>query len=407
MNAPATAGVTLSAIAGRLADAGLLISAPQAADLRVSGAADDSRRVAGGDLFCAWTGTSSDAHAYVRVAERAGAVAALVERNVTDSELPQILVRDGRRAAALAALVIYGEPQTRLTLVGVTGTNGKTTTVGLLRHLLSERGKAASIGTLGVIQPDGSVLPGSESLTTPGPVDLARVLAHLVAQGVEAVAMETSSHALHQGRVAGLRFDAGVFTNLTRDHIDYHGTDEAYFEAKASLIGLLKGIGVAVLNADDAAWRRLGARAPRTVWFRVDGESVIAADEVRAVDVEYSAAGARFLLVAGTGQAPVSLPLLGAFNVQNALGAAAACIALGFDVETVATRLASAPQVPGRLERIATEPCVVIADYAHTPDALERVLATLRAGDSAAWSPPRTPSTSCFSPAKVTRRIRS
>ena len=120
------------------------------------------------------------------------------------------------------------------------------------------------------------------------------------------------------------------------------------------------------------------ARAPRTVWFRVDGESVIAADEVRAVDVEYSAAGARFLLVAGTGQAPVSLPLLGAFNVQNALGAAAACIALGFDVETVATRLASAPQVPGRLERIATEPCVVIADYAHTPDALERVLATLR-----------------------------
>ena len=378
MNAPAATGLTLSAVAARLRDAGLLIDAPADASPVVTGAADDSRRIARGDLYCAWAGTTADAHTYVTAAERAGAVAALVERAVPESALPQVVVRDGRRAAAIAALGIYGDPQARLAMVGVTGTNGKTTTVGLLRHLLSERYRAASIGTLGVIRADGSVLPGSEALTTPGPVDLARVLAGLVADGVQAVAMETSSHALHQGRVAGLRFDAGVFTNLTRDHIDYHGTDEAYFEAKASLIELLKSNGAAVLNAEDAAWRRLGARAPRTVWFRVDGESVVAADEVRAIDVEYSAAGARFVLVAGAKQAPAALPLLGAFNVQNALGAAAACIALGFDVEKVAARLESAPQVPGRLERIATRPCVVIADYAHTPDALERVLATLR-----------------------------
>jgi UDP-N-acetylmuramoyl-L-alanyl-D-glutamate--2,6-diaminopimelate ligase len=369
--------IALGDIVVRLTAAGLLKEAPMA-EAFVRGVSDDSRSVKGGDLFCAWSGTSADAHEFVPSAEQQGAVAAIVERRVPDVKMPQVVVRDGRRAAAIAALCVFGNPQDALTLVGVTGTNGKTTTVGLLRHLLSERGPAASIGTLGAIGADNVVIPGTESLTTPGPVELARVLRGFVDAGVQSVAMETSSHALDQGRVAGLRFDVAVFTNLTRDHIDYHGSEEAYFAAKARLLDLLRTGGVAVLNADDAAWRRLGGRAPRTVWFRVDGASVVAADEVRALDVTYSAEGARFVLAAGTERAAVRLPLLGAYNVQNALGAAAACIALGMDVKSVAANLMNAPQVPGRLERIADTPCPVLADYAHTPDALERVLATLR-----------------------------
>ena len=368
----------LSQLVERLRGAELLVEGP-AADTRVGGITDDSRRVHAGDLFCAWAGTANDSHRFVTTAEAAGATAALVERRVAESGVLQVVVKDGRRAAAIAALALHGDPQDALLLVGVTGTNGKTTTVGLLRHLLELRGPAASIGTIGVVQPDGSTLEGSESLTTPGPVDLARVLRTLADEGARSVAMEVSSHALHQGRVAALRYDAAVFTNLTRDHLDYHGSEESYFEAKAMLLDLLKSDGVAVLNADEPAWRRLAGRAPRTVWFATDAKAARAEEEaVVAEDLRLGADGARFTLVAGGVREAVKLPLLGAFNVQNALAAAAACIALGLQPTEVAARLAAAPQVPGRLERIAERPCPVLRDYAHTPDALERVLSTLR-----------------------------
>lgn len=366
-------GIGLGEIVRRLKADGRLVSAPGVEPV-ITGIADDSRRVRAGDLYCAWAGTAIDGHSFVQAAESAGAVAALVERPVPESSLPQVVVRDGRRAAALAAAAFYGDPAASLHLVGVTGTNGKTTTTWLLRHLLGARWPAASIGTLGVILEDGSSLPGGETLTTPGPVDLARVLRELVDRGVGAVAMEVSSHALDQGRVHALRFDAAVFTNLTRDHLDYHGTEEAYVAAKRTLVGLLRGGGAALINADDPAWAGLEASAPRALRYAIERGDA----EVRAERLELGPCGARFRLVAPGGAADVSLPLIGGFNVYNALGAAAAALALGFEVEDVAARLGTAPQVPGRLEKVADVPCPVLRDYAHTPDALERVLTALR-----------------------------
>ncbi len=364
---------SLGEVVARLERDGVLVSRP-AAEPRISGIADDSRRVRAGDLFCAWAGTVVDGHRFLPAAESAGAVAALVERPAAGSAVPQVVVRDGRRAAALAAAVVYGEPAASLHLAGVTGTNGKTTTVWLLRHVLSARWRTAGIGTLGVILEDGSPLEGSEPLTTPGPVDLARVLRALVDQGTDAVAMEVSSHALDQGRVHALRFDAAVFTNLTRDHLDYHGTEAAYLDAKRSLIGMLKPDGAAVLNADDPAWSGLEAAAPRALRYTL-GSAVA---EVRAEELELGAFGARFRLVTPAGAAAVELPLLGGFNVHNALGAAGAGLALGLGPEEVAGRLRTVPQVPGRLEKIADRPCAVLRDYAHSPDALERALSALR-----------------------------
>jgi UDP-N-acetylmuramoyl-L-alanyl-D-glutamate--2,6-diaminopimelate ligase len=362
----------LSELAERLREADLLAAEP-GGDVELTGIADDSRRVRQGDLFCAWTGTLSDAHAYVADAQRSGAAAALVERTVADATLPQLTVRDGRRAAALAASVFFGHPERGLKLAGVTGTNGKTTTVWVLRHMLSQREPSASLGTLGTVLGDGSVLPGSQALTTPGPVELARTLRVLVDGGVSALAMEVSSHALDQGRVHSLRFDTAVFTNFSREHLDYHGTLETYLGVKRSFVKLLREDGTAVVNADDTAWVGLGEQAPRSLSF-----GITAPADVTARGITLGADGARFELCTPAGSAPATLPLLGDFNIQNALAATATCLALGFEVEAAVAALATVPQVPGRLERIADEPCPVLRDYAHTPDALGRVLETLR-----------------------------
>ncbi|HEY8469340.1 MAG TPA: UDP-N-acetylmuramoyl-L-alanyl-D-glutamate--2,6-diaminopimelate ligase [Longimicrobiales bacterium] len=371
----ASAGVRafrLSDVVARLDAKGLLVAAP-GVDVELTGIVDDSRQVHAGDLFCAWVGTSADAHHYLPAVEAAGAAAALVEREIPGVRLPLVVVRDGRRAAAEAAMVAFRDPAASLLLAGVTGTNGKTTTVWLLRHVLAGSRTSASLGTLGVIGADGAPVPGTESLTTPGPVRLARTLRGLVDAGVRAVAMEVSSHALDQGRVSGLRFDAAVFTNLSRDHLDYHATVEAYRDAKLSLAGLLREGGVAVYNADDPAWAALPARVSRALSFSVSGTA-----DVHVANLEIGSQGARFDLVASGQHVPVVLPLLGAFNVQNALGAAGAALALGIPLEEVAERLGTVPQVPGRLERITDTPCPVLRDYAHTPDALERVLGALR-----------------------------
>jgi UDP-N-acetylmuramoyl-L-alanyl-D-glutamate--2,6-diaminopimelate ligase len=350
-----------------------LLLRADATDGVITGITDDSRRVAAGDLFCAWSGTSSDAHAYAAAAARAGAAALLVERPVDGVAVPQLVVRHGRRAAALAASHYYGRPEESMRFAGVTGTNGKTTSVWVLRHMLSQSAPTASLGTLGAILDDGSLLPGSDALTTPGPIDLARTLRLLVDRGVRNVAMEVSSHALDQGRVHALRFDVAIFTNLSRDHLDYHGTLETYLGAKRSLVRLLRADGCAVINAADPAWSGLTREAPRALTFAVGANA-----DVVALDVALQANGADFELRAPQGSTPAHVPLPGAFNVENALGAAAACLALGYTLHDTVAALATVPQVPGRLERIADRPCPVLRDYAHTPDALERVLQTLR-----------------------------
>ena len=339
----------------------------------ITGVSADTRRLTPGTLFCAVRGAAADGHAFLAAARARGAAAALVEAPQPVA-IPQIVVRDGRRAAAVAAETWYGRPAAQLRLVGVTGTNGKTTSVTLARHVLGGLWPMGSIGTLGAFDPAGAPVESQAgNLTTPGPIDLQATLAALVARGAKGAAMEVSSHSLDQGRVDGLVFQAAIFTNLTRDHLDYHGTFEAYFAAKARLVGYLAPPpdGLAVVNADDPAWAKLPV-APRRITFGMDG------GEVTAADVTVDARGARFMLVTPAGRHAVALPLLGRFNIANALGVAACAVGLGVPPAEVAERLSSAPQVPGRMERIATDPCTVLRDYAHTPDALERALETTR-----------------------------
>ncbi len=360
-------------IAQALDDAGLLAQRRGTLPERISSITDDSRAAARGGAFVAVRGTQRDGHAFLGAVEQAGASLAIIE-DASATAMPSLVVHDGRRAAAVAAAAFYGEPAAHLRLIAVTGTNGKTTTVSLLRHLLNApNAPSASLGTLGVlVGSEGEPLPGGGGLTTPGPIELQRLLRALVDAGVKSVAMEASSHALDQGRVEGLRFAAAVYTNLTRDHLDYHHTFEAYYWAKAMLVGYLKPDGVLVTNADDAAWSEL-PEAPHRLTFGIRAETA----DVRAESVTFHPRGSRWSLVHGETRANVELPLIGDFNVANALGAAAAAIGLGLDVHTVASRLRSLPQVPGRLEILSEHP-TVLRDYSHTPDALERALLALR-----------------------------
>jgi UDP-N-acetylmuramoyl-L-alanyl-D-glutamate--2,6-diaminopimelate ligase len=337
-----------------------------------SGVGMDSRTIRPGMLYIAVRGAQADGHRYVADAVRRGAAAVVVE-SAQQSGVPEILVRDGRRAALALGQAWYGRPSRRLTLIGITGTNGKTTTTGLIRHLFNAAGGTGSIGTLGAFDGRGEAVPSTAgSLTTPGAIDLQATLADLLARGTTHVVMEASSHSLDQGRLDGLAFAAGVFTNLTRDHLDYHETMEAYLAAKLKLIGLLNLGGIEVINLDDEAWRIMPPRAPRVTF------GLHPAADVRATGVVLDAAGSRFQLEGGFGRTEASLPLLGDFNVSNALAAAACALGLGQPLEEVMARLAVSPQVPGRMERISDVPCIVLRDYAHTPDALERALATLR-----------------------------
>ena len=351
--------------------ADLLVAAPDAGP-PLSGLSADSRAVAPGSAYIAVRGSQADGHRFVPDAVRRGAAALVVEAPAA-SGIPEIVVRDGRRAALALGAAWFGHPARKLSLIGVTGTNGKTTTTGLIRHLLNAGWTAGSIGTLGAFDGRGDVVHSTAgTLTTPGPIDLQATLATLVERGVERVAMEASSHSLDQGRLDGLRFAAGVFTNLTRDHLDYHGSMESYLAAKLKLGGMLTGTGVEVVNLDDTAWAVLPS-STRRITFGLHPSA-----DVRAAGLALDAAGARFRLEGCFGTAEVAFPLLGDFNVANALAAAACALGLGIPLADVARRLSSSPQVPGRMELLSEAPCVVLRDYAHTPDALQRALATLR-----------------------------
>ena len=365
--------VALDRVIHALDAAGQLVARHGTLPATVTAIADDTRRLQPGALFAAVRGTQSDGHAFLAAAAERGATIALVE-DPSSTTLPRLVVRDGRRAAAVAAVAFYAEPAGALHLIAVTGTNGKTTTVGILRHLFDEpASRAASIGTLGVlVGSEGAPLAGGGGLTTPGPVELQRVLRALVDGGVRTVAMEVSSHALEQRRVEGVRFAAAVFTNFTRDHLDYHGTMDSYFDAKARLVESLADDGVAVVNADDPAWDRLPP-VPRRVTFGVTAPTA----DVGARDVRYGARGSVWRVVAGGESAAVALPLVGDFNVANALAAIATAVALGQRLAVAAARVTTTPQVPGRLEVLHERP-TVLRDYAHTPDALERALAAVR-----------------------------
>ncbi|UCF21239.1 MAG: UDP-N-acetylmuramoyl-L-alanyl-D-glutamate--2,6-diaminopimelate ligase [Gemmatimonadota bacterium] len=361
--------IPLTAILARLRAARLLESSYPEGEILVEGISDDSRQVQVGELYCAIKGYVHDGHSYLRDVAAAGAAAALVEEPEVGLELPQVRVRDSRRAAAIAAQVVYGEPAAGMKLVGVTGTNGKTTTVHLARHVLSGLQPTGSLGTLGVVDAGGSAL--DLGLTTPGPVEFARRLAELKRGGTRYVVAEISSHALTQGRVDGAAFAAGVFTNLSRDHLDYHSDFHEYRAAKLRLAELVAPGGVLVLNADEPAWSALRDHQG-SVTFGLQ-----AAANYRADGLVLSPAGSTWTLVAPDGEVNVDLPLLGEFNVSNALAAAALAGALGMAVPKIGERLATVPAVPGRLERLGENP-LILRDYAHTPDALGKALTALR-----------------------------
>ncbi|MDR0787958.1 MAG: UDP-N-acetylmuramoyl-L-alanyl-D-glutamate--2,6-diaminopimelate ligase [Gemmatimonadota bacterium] len=370
--------VPLLRIAGRLRQEGLLVreiaGSAGIRDVSVHAITSDSRTVPAGSLFCAVRGAVVDGHSYLPAVAEAGAAAALVEKPVEGISIPQIVVTKSRAAVAFAAAEFFSDPWKEMTLVGVTGTNGKTTTASILRHLLGTKGPAASIGTLGLIGADGQLVPGSEGLTTPGPIQFARELRGLADEGVRSVAMEVSSHALEQGRVAAAVFSAAIFTNLTRDHLDYHGDLESYRAAKLGLVDLVRSGGVIAVNADDPAWAEVTRADAHVIRFGTQGEG-----EVLAEDIEMSGDGVSWKLWTPSCTSPVTMPVVGLYNVYNALGAATALWGLGWTANEIAEALATLGQVPGRMERVPVPggPRIVI-DFAHTPDALERAISALR-----------------------------
>ncbi|MHC5209758.1 MAG: UDP-N-acetylmuramoyl-L-alanyl-D-glutamate--2,6-diaminopimelate ligase [Planctomycetota bacterium] len=345
-------------------------------DVAVSGLCADSRQVVRGDLFVAASGTRDDGLVYVEEAVARGAVAVLSDRRPQlPPEVAYVGVPDVPVARALVADAFYGHPSRRMDMVGVTGTNGKTTTTWMLRAMLAMDGRSNGlVGTLGAW-----VGARHEPLlhTTPDALQLQRLLARMVDENLSTCVMEVSSHALMQRRVHGIGFDVGVFTNLTPDHLDYHGTMEEYAAAKGRLFEDLSEESTAVLNASDPASRvyRLSTAA-RVLTFGIDVPADVGARILRL-----DADGTRLIVAAPEFglELDVSTRLVGRHNVQNALAATAAALALGLPPAAIATALESLPAVPGRLEPVLCgQDFRVIVDYAHTPDALEKVLELLR-----------------------------
>jgi len=362
----------LAAMVDALREAGVLIRSPSAAPV-VCSVAVDSRLVEPGSLYCAVRGTARDGHTFITDALARGAAAVLVEDQV-EHPVPTVVVRDGRAAAAIAAAVWYGWPGRAMTVVGVTGTNGKSTTVSFTRHLLNAGHDVGVLGTLGAYDGAGASIAGWTGLTTPGPVELQATLAAMRDRGCTTVVMEASSHALHQRRLVGLGFRAAVYTNLTHEHLDYHGDLDAYLAAKRLLSAQLVDGGVDVINADDPAWRGPGGRdGTRRMTFGLDP-----AADVRGSVTGRDATGSDVDIQVSGSCVSVRVPIPGEFNVSNALAAFAASVAVGRDPATVGARLRTAPPVPGRMERLVTAAYTVLRDYAHTPDAYRRVLRTLR-----------------------------
>ncbi len=347
-----------------------LINADQ---VRVVSCSSDSRSCQPGDLFVALPGQSRDGHDYIADAIARGASAIITERPLPDLRVPVCVVPNCREALGRICQALAGHPSRRLKVIGVTGTNGKTTTSYLIAGVLAAGGfPTGVIGTLGYS--DG-VQTEPAPLTTPTAPVLARWLERISQANCSHAVMEVSSHALAQSRVAGIEFDAACVTNVRHDHLDYHGSYENYLAAKARIFDHLLPEGVAVINADDAgASEMLNHLQHPTLTIGVNSPA-----EISAEIVEQSISDQTFLLTAGSETMPVRTTLLGAHNVYNCLAAAAVGFAYGLDIMTVVRGLESVGTISGRLERIECgQPFGVFVDYAHTPDALEEVLGTLR-----------------------------
>jgi UDP-N-acetylmuramoyl-L-alanyl-D-glutamate--2,6-diaminopimelate ligase len=337
----------------------------------VTGLAYDSRSVRPGDLFFSVPGMVTDGLRFAPVAVQQGASAVMAERS-QDLGIPELVVSDVRRAMARAAAEFYGRPSDGMTLLGVTGTNGKTTTVFLLESILRAAGYVT--GLIGTVETRvaGQIRPGIR--TTPESVDLQALLADMRAHDVKTVAMEITSHGLALHRVEGLKFAAAAFTNLTQDHLDFHAGMEDYFEAKRSLFQPGR-VERAAVNVDDPYGRKLkGSIQVPCIGFGASEDA-----DVRPAGVELSPARTEFVAVSDAHELKISTSLIGAFNVSNCLAAAATALQAGIEPAAIEQGIADLQAVPGRFESIdAGQPYSVVVDYAHTPDSLDNVLRAAR-----------------------------
>jgi UDP-N-acetylmuramoyl-L-alanyl-D-glutamate--2,6-diaminopimelate ligase len=343
----------------------------------VRGLTADSRKVERGDCFVAVPGFRQDARRFIPDAVARGAGLVVTEGDaVPGVGVPQVLVPATRPALARLAAAYYGHPSRALTLVGITGTNGKTTTSYLVDALLRSAGPTGILGTIQYVVGDEVLAAGQ---TTPEALDIEAMLATMRDRGVKGVAMEVSSHALALSRVDGLAFDVAVFTNLTQDHLDFHGTLDEYGRAKRRLFELLatssKRRRTAVVNGDDP-W---GPRMVDGLELEVLSFGLGAGHRIRAARWTSSLDGIRMRVETPRGPLDVDSPLIGEHNVMNLLGAVGVGVGLGLEPAAIARALGGVSAVPGRFEQVrAGQPFLVIVDYAHTPDALERVLTTAR-----------------------------
>jgi len=350
---------------------------PEAGQVWIVGMTSDSRAAGKGTLFAALPGTKADGARYIPQAIEAGAAAVLTGEQPLPFECPVPVVRaaDPRRALALAAARFYGRQPA--TVAAVTGTNGKTSVSVFLRQIWESAGhQAASLGTIGLVAPGGAV---SGSLTTPDPIKLHETMADLAGEGVTHLALEASSHGLDQRRLDGVRFAAGAFTNLSRDHLDYHATLEAYLRAKLRLFDTLLPKGsAAVADADqpqaDAVRRIAGRRGLTFVGVGQQGETL------KVLSVTRMPQGSRLTVEAWGEKRYVALPLVGDFQISNALVAAGLAVATGVEPAVALDALSELQGASGRLELVGTHPsgAMVFVDYAHTPDALANALQALR-----------------------------
>lgn len=347
-----------------------VISQTISPDTEITHVCVDSRATQKGSLFVAVPGNRCDGGHYARQAVDRGAVCVVCQSEL-QPDLPWVKVRDARLALSQLACRWYGHPSRQLTMLGVTGTNGKTTVAYLLRHILQRTGmKTGLIGTVQNIVGE-QTLPAQR--TTPDALQIQQLLSAMTKNGCSHAVMEVSSHALDQHRAEGIDFAVGIFTNLTEDHLDYHGTMGCYCDAKAKLFQMSR---MGVCNADDPWTERLlaGASCP-SVYYGIHNPA-----EVWAEDIFLHSRSVDFTVCTARTRTPVHLGVPGRFSVYNALGAIAACGELGIPPEECAAALATFPGVAGRMEVVPTpgKPYTLLIDYAHTPDALENVLKTVR-----------------------------
>ncbi len=336
-------------------------------DVEITGITIDSREVKPGYAFVCITGAVRDGHEFAKIAAQSGA-AVIVAEHAVDVGVPVVEYADTKLALAEISSVFYGEPEKKLKLIGITGTNGKTTVSYLIKKILETAGKTVGIiGTNEILAGDRDVGIKSSTPTTPNSLELRRIFAKMLEMGAEYVVMEVSSHALDLHRVAGLQYEVGVFTNLTQDHLDYHKTMENYFLAKKKLFDISK---TGVINADDEYGARLLGDIPcKAVSIGRNNA------DLTAEDIKIDAKGVEFTAVYEGRKYPVSLAIPGMFSIYNGICAMAAAFALGISPQAIVQGISSAGGVCGRLERVPTNTDYsVIIDYAHTPDGLENVL---------------------------------